>query len=215
MSLNALVRWLKPRETVFFDLLDASAVNLLAAAKAFDQGIQHGHAGKWDEFRRSIKEIEHRGDEITHEILDQLDKTFVTPIEREDILALAHSLDDVVDCLDAAAERLVLYKIDPILPMAKQLSGLLVDGAEEMVPLIASLRTMSDVKAIRKRIRNVHGLENQSDAVLHAALAELFENPTDPIYVIKWKEIFSLLEEATDRVELVAKVVGSTVMRNA
>lgn len=215
MSLNALVRWLKPRETVFFDLLDASAANLLDAARAFDQGIKNGHAGKWDDFRRSIKEIEHKGDAITHEILDQLDKTFVTPIEREDILALAHALDDVVDCMDAAAERLVLYKIDPILPMAKQLSGLLVDGAEEMVPLISSLRTMSDVKAIRKRIRTVTGLENQSDAILHAALADLFENPTDPIYVIKWKEIFSLLEEATDRVELVAKVVGSTVMRNA
>jgi len=215
MSLNSLIRWLKPREMVFFDLLDASAANLVATSKCFSEGIAGGDALGIAAMRKDVKELEHKGDEITHELLDNLDRTFVTPLEREDILALTHALDDVVDCMDAAAERLVLYKIQHVLPIAKDMANLVVRGAEQLQPLILSLRTMTDVKGIRARIMKVTTLENQSDALFHAALAQLFENPTDPIYLMKWKEIFGQLEDAVDRIELVAKVIGSTVMRNA
>ena len=216
MSLNSMISWLKPRELVFFDLLEASVSNLLAASKYFDQEFKsRTSVGEWSDFRRRMKDLEHAGDEITHELVDRLDKTFVTPLEREDILALAHALDDVVDCVDAVAERLVLYKITDVMPLARELSQLIVAGSEELVPLIHSLRNMSDHKAISKRIQYCNELENQADAVFHAALAEIFEAPKDPIELIKWKEILSLLEEATDRIELVSKVVSSTVMRNA
>jgi len=216
MSLNSLISWLKPRELVFFDLLEASVANLLAASKYFDQEFKsRAHAEEWGDFRRSMKDLEHAGDEITHELVDRLNRTFVTPLEREDILALAHALDDVVDCVDGVCERLVLYKITEIMPLALELSHLIVAGSEELVPLIHSLRNMSDHKAISKRIQYCNELENQADAVYHAALAEIFEHPKDPIELIKWKEILSLLEDATDRIELVSKVVSSTVMRNA
>ncbi len=214
MSLNALVRWLKPRETVFFELLEGSANNLVVMTHRFADGLRAGTAGI-PALRKDIKDFEHKGDEFTQGLMEHLDRTFVTPIEREDIVALAHAMDDVADCLDAAAERLVLYKIDRVLPIAQDMADLLVRGAEGLAPLIQSLRTMSNTGAIRKGIMELTSLENQSDALYHAALAELFESPTDPIYLLKWKEIFGVMEDAMDRIELVAKVVGSTVMRNA
>ena len=139
----------------------------------------------------------------------------MTPLEREDILALAHSLDDVVDCLDGVCERLVLYKVTEVMPLAAQLSHLVVLGSQELVPLIAALRNMSNTAAINSQIQACMELENQADTVFHQALAEIFEDPKDPIELIKWKEILALLEDATDRIELVSKVVSSTVMRNA
>lgn len=215
MSLNALIRWLKPREMVFFDLLDASVANVMAAAQLFDQELRAADPARWAELRRAMKTLEHTGDELTHQIIDHLNQTFVTPLEREDILELAHCLDDVADILDAVCERLVLYRIDHIKPAALELSYLVVAGAGELVHLIRSLRTMSDVKEIRARIRHVHTLESQADSVYHTALAELFNDPKDPIELIKWKELLSLIEDATDRIERVAKTIGSTVMRNA
>ena len=216
MSLNSMISWLKPRELVFFDLLEASVANLLEASKLFEQEFKSREDfTQWSDFRRRMKDLEHVGDEITHDIVDRLNKTFVTPLEREDILALAHALDDVVDCVDGVCERLTLYKITTVMPLAMELSRLIVAGSEELVPLINSLRNMSDHKAISKRIQYCNELENQADAVFHAALSEIFENPKDPIELLKWKEILSLLEDATDRIELVSKVVSSTVMRNA
>ncbi len=215
MSLNALIRWLKPREMVFFDLLESEAANVLTAAQLFDQELRTGDSSRWAELRRSMKTLEHAGDELTHQIIDHLNQTFVTPIEREDILALAHALDDVADCIDAVCERLVLYRIEHVLPSVTELSSVIVAGAQELVHLVKHLRTMSDMKDIRERIRHVHTLENQADSIYHTALAELFEDPKDPIQLIKWKELLSFVEEATDRIERVAKVIGSTVMRNA
>ena len=216
MSLNSLISWLKPREFVFFDLLEASAANLLDSAKHFEAEFKsRKSASEWAGMRRKMKDLEHVGDELTHEIVDRLNRTFVTPIEREDILHLAHALDDVVDCLDGVCERLVLYKITEVMPTAVELGRLIVAGAEELKPLISHLRNMSNGKDINKRIQYCNELENQADAVFHAALAEIFENPKDPIDLIKWKEILSLLEDATDRIELVSKVVSSTIMRNA
>ena len=216
MSLNSLIAWLKPREMVFFDLLESSVANLLKASQLFEQEfVSREQPGQWAPMRRRMKELEHAGDEITHDIVDRLNRTFVTPLEREDILALAHALDDVVDCLDGVCERLVLYKVTTVMPLAAQLAHLVVLGSEELVPLIAALRNMSNTRAINSQIHACMELENQADAVFHQALAEIFEDPKDPIELIKWKEILALLENATDRIELVSKVVSSTVMRNA
>jgi uncharacterized protein Yka (UPF0111/DUF47 family) len=216
MSLNTIMSWLKPREMVFFDLLEASARNLLEASRLFEREfVSRETSEQWLDMRRRMKDLEHIGDEITHQIVDRLNRTFVTPLDREDILALAHALDDVVDCLDGVCERLVLYKVAAVMPLAVQLAHLVVLGAQELVPLISSLRNMSDGKAIDNQIRVCMELENEADAVFHKALAEIFDNPRDPIELIKWKEILALLENATDRIELVSKVVSSTVMRNA
>jgi len=215
MSLNAILRWLKPHEMVFFDLLESAASNVNAATKLFDRQIRVNEPSRWPELRREMGDLEHKGDEFTHQIIDRLDKTFITPIEREDILALTHALDDVVDLLDSLCERLVLYRIGHMPTAMMEISSLAVEASNELEYLISSLRTMSDVKVIRQHIRRVHALENQADSVYHAALAELFKDPKDAIELFKWKEIYDQIEHATDRIELVAKVVGSTVMRNA
>jgi hypothetical protein len=215
MSLNALLTWLKPREMVFFDLLEGATANLSAAAQLMDRELRTEDPSRFPELRRVMKEMEHRGDELTHEIIDRLNQVFVTPIEREDILELTHAIDDVLDRLDTVTERLVLYKIQHLKPAIMQLSSNLVEGTGELVHLIKSLRTMSDIKDIRTRIQHCHVLEGQADSAYHAALAQIFENPSDPIELIKWKELLSFMEDATDRVELVAQVVGSTVMKNA
>lgn len=215
MSLNALIRWLKPREMVFFDLLEASAANMLEAAKFFEAEMATENRDQWTDFRRAMKVMEHKGDEITHEIIDRLDRTFVTPIEREDILTLAHALDDVLDDLDAIADRLVLYNVKTVLPAYRELASMNVTGCQELVFLVGSLRNMSNPDEIRKHIRNVSELENQTDAVYHTALSALFSNNPDPIMLIKWKELLDTLEAAVDRIDHAAKVVGSTVMKNA
>jgi len=215
MSLNAILRWLKPHEMVFFDLLESSAEVVHESIRYFDQEIRTNDPSRWPELRRRMKELEHKGDEYTHEVIDRLDRTFITPIEREDILALTHALDDVVDLLDNICERLVLYRIKEIPNTVTEISSLAVEGGNELVYLIKALRNMSDTKAIRQHIRRVHAIENQADSIYHAALSELFADPKDPIALIKYKELYDHIEEATDRIEFVAKVVGSTVMRNA
>jgi uncharacterized protein Yka (UPF0111/DUF47 family) len=215
MSLNALMRWLKPREMVFFDLLESATANAYQAAQLFDREIRSGDPARFAELRRQMKDLEHNGDEFTHQIIDRLNQTFVTPIEREDIMALAHSIDDVVDKIHAICERLILYRIGPVMPAITEISSIIVESAGEMLYLIRSLRNMSNQKEIRDRIRRVNTLETKADSIYHAALAQIFENPKDPIELIKWKELLEQVEEATDKIELVAKVVGSTVMKNA
>ncbi|MBI4911152.1 MAG: DUF47 family protein [Acidobacteria bacterium] len=215
MSFNSMLRWMKPRETVFFDLLEGATDNAFQAAILFDRELRAGDPERFPELRRQMKEHERRGDEITHEIVEKLNQYFVTPIDREDILSLAHALDDVVDRLDAVTERLMLYRITGVLPAMTEIASIAVEGCSELQHLIRGLRDMREVESMRLRIKRVHTLENKGDSLFHSALAEIFRDPQDPILLIKWKEILEIVEDATDRIELVAKVVGSTVMKNA
>ena len=215
MSLNALMRWLKPREMIFFDLLESAAANIYQASQLFDLEIRSGDPVRFAELRRQMKDLEHIGDDLTREIMDRLNHTFVTPIDREDIMQLAHAIDDVVDKIHAICERLILYRIGHVMPAVTEMSSLIVEGSGEIVHLIRSLRNMSNQKEIRDRIRRVHTLENKADSIYHAALAQIFEDPKDAIELIKWKELLEQIEDASDKLELVAKVIGSTVMKNA
>lgn len=213
--MNAVMRWLKPREMVFFELLESAIANAFQAAQLFDREIRTGDPARFAELRRQMKDLEHIGDDLTHQIIDRLNQTFVTPIEREDILHLAHAIDDVVDRIHSVCERLLLYRISHIMPAVTEMSSIIVEGSGELVHLIKSLRDMSNQKEIRDRIRRVHALENKADSIYHAALAQIFADPKDAIELVKWKELLEKIEDATDRIELVAKVVGSTVMKNA
>ena len=215
MSLNALMRWLKPREMIFFDLLESAAANTYQASQLFDLEIRSGDPVRFAELRRQMKDLEHIGDDLTREIMDRLNHTFVTPIDREDIMQLAHAIDDVVDKIHAICERLILYRISHVMPAVTEMSSLIVEGSGELLHLIRFLRNMSNQKEIQDRIRRVHTLENKADSIYHAALAQIFENPKDPIELIKWKELLEQIEDASDKIELVAKVIGSTVMKNA
>jgi hypothetical protein len=215
MSLNALMRWLKPREMVFFDLLESATANIYQASQLFDLEIRTGDPVRFAELRRQMKDLEHIGDDLTREIMDRLNHTFVTPLDREDIMQLAHAIDDVVDKIHAICERLILYRISHVMPAVTEMSSLIVEGSGELLHLVRFLRNMSNQKEIQDRIRRVHTLENKADSIYHAALAQIFEDPKDAIELIKWKELLEQIEDATDKIELVAKVIGSTVMKNA
>jgi uncharacterized protein len=215
MSLNSLMRWIKPHEQIFFDLLEASAANVLEAARYFDREIRTEDPSHWAELRRRLNVFEHEGDEHTSTILEKVDTTFVTPLEREDLLALAHALDDVVDLLDVVAERLVLYRIEKLRPTMLEMSSEIVEGCNLLAQLVAQLRRMPKPQEIRPMIRNVHDLENRVDAIYHSALAEIFQDDLPPVEIMKWKEIFGILEAAMDRIEHAARVVGSTAMKNS
>ena len=215
MSLNSLMRWIKPHEQIFFDLLEASAANVLEAARHFDRELRTEDPAHWAELRRQMKALEHKGDELTSDILQRMDSTFVTPIEREDILALAHALDDVVDDLDVISERLVLYRVGAIRESFLEISSEVVEGCSLLAQLINRLRKMPNPQEIRPMIREIHDLENRVDAIYHTALAEIFHDGLSPVELMKWKELLDILESAMDRIEHAARVVGSTAMKNS
>lgn len=215
MSLNSLIRWIKPHEQVFFDLLESSAANVLQAAHVFDAGLREGDPGEWAELRRLLNDLEHQGDEFTRGILEKLDTSFVTPIEREDLLALAHALDDVLDDLDVIAERIVLYRIDRIRPAFLEISSEVVEGCGLLNQLVLRLRDMPKPVEIRPMVREIHDLENRVDGIYHTALAEIFQDGLSPVELMKWKELLDILETAMDRIGHAARVVSSTVMKNS
>jgi len=215
VSISSIIRLLKPREAMFFDLLEKAADNLLEAIKFFRSELETNDPSRWSELRHQMKIYEHIGDDINKEVIDHLDQTFVTPIERDDILQLSEAIDNVIDRLDAVSEKFVLYRVGQIRPAALVITNLLIDGASELVFLMKSIKKMSNVKEMRNRIRLIQSMEDQIDAIYNTSLAELFTTAANAIELIKWKEIIWDLEDAADSIALVAKVVGSTITKNA
>jgi predicted phosphate transport protein (TIGR00153 family) len=215
VSISSIIRLLKPREAMFFDLLEKAAANLLEAIKFFRSELETNDPARWSELRHQMKIYEHIGDDINKEVIDHLDQTFVTPIERDDILQLSEAIDNVIDRLDAVSEKFVLYRVGQIRPAALVITNLLIDGASELVFLMKSIKKMSNVKEMRNRIRLIQSMEDQIDAIYNTSLAELFATAANAIELIKWKEIIWDLEDAADSIALVAKVVGSTITKNA
>lgn len=159
-----------------------------------------------------IKALEHEGDDITHRLFSESARVFITPLEREDIHGLASSLDDVLDNIDAAAARLILYRITETVPGLLALSDVLLRQTEVLCETMPNLKENSRI--LEASIR-VHSLENEGDRTLHEALVTIFDNATDPILLIKQKELVETLEAATDRCEDVANVLETIVLKNA
>jgi predicted phosphate transport protein (TIGR00153 family) len=200
---------LLPREESFLDLFNQSAQNALETARAL--------AALLDDFRdagprtAAIKALEDRGDELTHAVIDRLNRTFVTPFDREDILDLATQLDNVVDWIEAAAARLADYGVTEVRPEAKELAHIIVSICEAVVEAVAALRTRNQVSGA---LREINRLENLADRVQRQAVSRLFREETNPIEVMKWKEIIETLEEATDQGEDVANVLETIHTKN-
>ena len=203
---------LLPKEQVFFDLFEKAAANAHACTEALVEFLE-----RFDDLggrARRIKDLEHVGDELTHETIERLNQTFITPLDREDIHELAGRVDDVLDLVDTAVDRIVLFKIDKPIPPSKELAQCLVRATaliREMMPL---LRNMKDADVVRQKVREVHRLESEADRIERLALASLFENGADPKYIIKWMSIIETLETATDRCEDVANVIEGIVLKN-
>jgi len=198
----------------FYDLFEQATSNLVAAAEKLVDLFEN-----YEDVEakvRQLKDLEHEGDVITHEIIKRVHRTFVTPIDREDITLLAHSLDDVMDFMEAAGRTAFLYRIDQPTERARQLARIVVRMTRKLNEAMPRLRRGDQYAWILKQCVQINSLENEADDVQHAALAELFDlchmNACD---VIKWREIYDHLESATDRGEDVADVLEGIVLKHA
>ena len=204
---------LLPRETSFFDFFEQHARKTVEGAKEF-LALASGERDVTKSAKR-IKEIEHETDVITHHCVEALHRTFITPIERDDIHRLITRMDDVMDYVEAAAERMVLYEIREPTPEVRDLSDVLVRAMEGVQKAVRGLRDMKNAQSIVKSCIDVNRLENEADAILRNAVARLFKEAKDPISIIKWKEIYENLENATDRCEDVANIIEGVVLEHA
>ena len=202
-----------PKSDKFFDLFEESARNFVKAAELLNDLVD-----KWegvDEMVRQITELEHHGDNITHRIMAELHRTFVTPIDREDITQLAQRMDDVMDFIEAAAMRMVLYAISKPTDRAKELADILVSVTSETSKAIPRLRRRSDLSHMRDHCIEINRLENEADAVRRSALAELFHDQIELAEVIKWREIYEHMENAVDSCEDIADILEGVMIKRA
>jgi len=200
-----------PKEVRFFDYFEQQSEHILRAADLLKQLTNDFRDARAKAF--AIKEVEHQGDLVTHEIVKKLNTTFITPLDREDIHDLATRLDDVLDYIEAAAERLVVYRIKEPTSACRAMAEVIVATAAATDRTIRCLRTMDP--GFHEHAVEVNRLENSADNLLRDSLAALFDEQGDPIEVIKWKEIYETMEIVTDRCEDVANVIEGIILKMA
>jgi uncharacterized protein len=205
-----LLQRLMPRDGDFFVLFRKQAENIVSGAHAFTSMLEH-YTGVPEQVQ-GIKAIEHTGDEITHQIFRKLNQTFITPFDREDMHELCGTMDDVIDLIDAAASRFVLYRVDQIRSGTIELARVLAAATTE---LKAAIHTMESPDKALHHIIEINRLENESDRICRILIAQLFEEEKDPVQIIKWKEIFEVIETAVDKCEDVSNVIESVILKNA
>ena len=201
---------LVPRDRVFFDLFNQAGQNTLRAARLLQEMVEN-----WPDSADLSREIllaEQEGDRITHDIVQRVNSTFVTPIDGEDIYGLATRLDDIVDHIEESADFMVLYRIEAPLDQALAMTDVLVKSCEQLALLLEHLRGFKDLE---KYWIEIHRLENDGDRLYRDAVASLFANGIDPMVVIRWRDIFLRLERAVDATETAAHILEGIVIKNA
>jgi predicted phosphate transport protein (TIGR00153 family) len=199
-----------PKDRAFFDLFEQAAGNLVRTADLLDQMLRGFPETK--ELARDILICEQEGDRITHDIMQRLNQTFVTPIDREDIIALVSALDDIVDYTEEVADYLGLYKIEAPMDQAMKLAHVLLHASRQVQGAIARLREFGDISHFTVEINR---LENDGDRITREAVASLFHNGIDPMVVIRWKDIFERLEAAIDACEHAANILEGIVIKHS
>ena len=199
-----------PREEKFFDMFSDMAQNVHEASKLLRRMMEN--PDEIQDLAESIKALEHKGDQMMHDLMTKLNKTVVVPIDREDIYALASKIDDVIDLTEAVARRIILFKIREMRDPAIQLSYVLGRATAALVSAVSELQ--NGMKVMDHCIE-MNRLENEADHIYHLALGNLFEIEKDPIALIKWKELYETLEASLDKCEDVANVIESIIVKNA
>jgi len=199
-----------PRETKFFRMFAEVSQNLTEGTRLLHDILKN--PANMESRLDQLQEIEHRGDDMTHAIITKLNQSFITPFDREDIHRLTSSLDDVLDFVNAAGVRLRLYKINAPPPVAAELAALIVQQSEELAHGVSLLEKN---QLVLEHCVEVNRLENEADRVSRKAIADLFDNEKDPIHLIKIKELYEVLENATDKAEDAANVLEAVVLKSA
>ncbi len=202
-----------PKDTRFYDLFEQDTANLVTAAeKLVDLFNNYEDV---EAKARQLKDLEHQGDTITHEIIRRVNLTFVTPIDREDIVLLAHAMDSIMDFMEAAGRTAFLYRITQPTERVQQLASIIAKMVYTLNDVLPCLRHRDQFKRILEQCVEMNRLENEADDVHHAAMAELFDSGKDATEIIKWRELYQHMEDATDRGEDVADVLEGIVLKYA
>ena len=199
-----------PRDRVYFELFESAGQNVVRAAELLERLLADYPDSR--ELAQEIRDCEHEGDRITHELMDRLNHTFVTPIDREDVIALASALDDIVDYVEEVADYLGLYKIEAPMEQAIRLAAVLSASARQAGEAIPRLRGFNDLSA---NTIEINRLENEGDRIAREAIASLFDGGIDPMVVIRWKDLYERLEDAIDATEHVAHILEGIVIKNS
>ena len=199
-----------PKEEQYFDLFIQMTVYISDAAQTLVEMLSDKDAD-FEEYAQRIKGLEHACDELTHSISTRLNKSFITPFDREDIYMMSTALDDIVDLIDDAARAIVIFDIHEITDYARHFADVIQRMAVELREIVATLQRP---KSVTPRLVEIHRLENEGDDIYHAAIAELFHEAGDPLTVLKWKEIYEKLEAAVDRCENVANIIESVIIKH-
>jgi uncharacterized protein len=213
MSLTTFFRFLTPKDNTFGPLFKRDAENLIVMGKVLCDLVAADTAERRNTITIEIDRLENVGDEITHSIFVELSRTFITPFDREDVHALAASIDDIADCIQGAAARTRLYHIGSFPSSVTKLAHIVRDGIHELAGALDLLMDLRAHKKIGESLVRIHSLENAADDVFNAAIEELFLQEKNAIELIKMKELLAMLETATDKCEDVANVMESIIIK--
>lgn len=214
MFVDKIVKWFLPRENRFFVYLDSIAQSVTAGADIFAQLKTASGRQDFEKVAEALHQKEEETDNIAHLLYEELDKTFVTPIDREDLHHITSALDDILDIMEACAAQIVLYKLQNLTEPMKDLVGKVQEASKEVSRCVGLLQNVDKLDEIQLHVIRVNSLENEGDKVYRKAMAALFENETDPIELIREKEILDSLESCIDACEDVMDIVRSVVVKN-
>ena len=215
MSLNSIFQYFVPKDKKFFPLFEQAGANLIEMAKALQESVYMTDLTKRAALNKKIEDLEHKGDDITHQIHLDLCKNFITPFDREDIHSLASSLDDVADFIQGASNRMELYKVETPSQAMKEIADLILEATDHVAKALNELRDLKNIRNITDSCVRINSVENKADYIFDKAVSELFEYEKDAITLIKTKEVLSAMEDATDKCEDVANVLESILVKNA
>jgi len=213
MAMASFLQIFMPKENKFFVLFDKAVSNLKTGCEALIEMVNAETPEKRKALIKKIEDIEHQGDHITHDIFNELSKTFITPFDREDIHSLTSAMDDILDYIHGSAKRVELYKVDVITVEIVKLAELILKGVIELEKAVKGLKNIKNSSVINEACVLINSIENHADDIFDHAIGDLFENEKDPIRLVKYKEILSGLETATDKCEDAANVIKTILVK--
>ena len=212
---NSIIRWFMPKEERFHTLFEQDSQNLLRAARSFSE-IAHSTSLEDRRVKKvQLKALEHNGDEITRDIFEALNSTFITPMDREDIRAIGMGMDDILDYLEAGAQYLIMFGIADAPEPLRRFADILTAMVDEVARLTGMIWDLANEKEIHQGIQRISELENEGDALYNTVIADLFNSSRPPVEIMKWKEIYQALEEACDACRDYTHSIANIVVKNA